>query len=75
MNENKSCEELEELDVEEVEAGPGFESTSPDIRRSTKCQAKKVTIAPVSKQSLINFMLYIMLYRRTTPIRNFLVDT
>ena len=73
--ENKSCEELEALDVEEVEAGPGLGCTSPDTNRSTKNQAEKVTIAPVSKQSLINFIFYMMLYRGTTPIGNFLVIT
>ena len=73
--ENESCEELEALDVEEVEAGPGLGCTSPDTNRSTKNQAEKVTIAPVSKQSLINFMFYMMLYRGTTPIGNFLVIT
>ena len=62
MNKNESCEELEELDMEEVEAGPGFGCTSPHIRRSTKSQAEKVMIAPISKQSLMNFMLYMMLY-------------
>ena len=59
--------------MEELEASPGLGCTSPDIRRSTKSQAEKVTIAPISKQSLMNFMVYMMLYRRTIPIGNFLV--
>ena len=61
--------------MEEVEAGPGFGCTSPDIRRSTKSHAEKVAIATVSKQSLMYFMLYMILYRCTTPIGNFLVTT
>ena len=48
MNEDESCEELEELEMEEVEADPGLGSTSPDKRKSIKSQAEKVTIATVS---------------------------
>ena len=61
--------------MEEVEAGHGLGCTSPDIWRSTKIQAEKVAIATVSKQSLMDFMLYMILYRCTTPIGNFLVIT
>ena len=74
-NEHESREELEELDMEEVEAGPGLGCISPDIRRSTKSQAEKVAIATVSKQSLMDFMLCMILYRSTAPIGNFFVIT
>ena len=53
----ESCNELDEVEMDEVEAGPGFGCTSPDIIRRTHNQSEKVTIATVTKQSCTNLVL------------------
>ena len=56
-SEIESFNELEEVEMEEVEAGPGLGCTSPDIIKRNHNQSEKIKIAPVSKQPCTNFVL------------------
>ena len=75
--EKESCDELEELEMEEVveDPGPGLGCTSPHARRRTHNQVTKIIVAPDIKQPWTTLILYTIVSKCSLPMGSFLVIT